>query len=103
MAKVKVNLKSRKMLPKYTDEELTFLAERVGLTLDQLKKIHSAGQQRTYQYIGSDLAEANGGKLMKRADMVAGVETDETFISRSGGRPQRRAKSNSRVEGVAFD
>ena len=78
MKQVKVNLKSRKPLPKYTDEELTFLAVRVGLTLEQLKVVQAAAYA-TYQYIGSDLAEANGGKLMKRADMVE-VVLDANYI-----------------------
>ena len=65
----KVNIRSRKMLPRYTDEELTALAARVGLTLAQLKTIQIEAH-KVYQEIGADLAEANGGKSMRRADVV---------------------------------
>lgn len=53
----KVNVKSRATLPKYSDEELTALAERIGLTLQLLKELHACGNA-VYQYIGFDLAEA---------------------------------------------
>src|SRR5579864_6550799 len=79
-----INIKSKKMLPKFTDEQLTFLAGRVGLTLEQLKVIHSAAHQ-TYQQIGYDLAEANGGKGIKRADLVE-VVLDASYIEMNAGR-----------------
>lgn len=69
MKKVTVNINSRKMLPKFTDEELTQIAERVGLTLDQLKEVHRLAYQ-TYNYISADLAELNDGKPMKRYVVV---------------------------------
>lgn len=87
--RVKVNLKSRQMLPRYTAEELTVLAGRVGLTLEQLKAIHDLANA-TYQYIGFDLAEANGGKAMKRADLVE-VVLDANYMETadSQGGPKR--------------
>lgn len=79
MAKVpKVNIKSRAMLPKYSDEELTALAERIGLTLPLLKELHACGHA-VYQYIGYDLAEANGGKCMRRAALVE-IVLDASYI-----------------------
>lgn len=70
MENVIVNLNSRKMLPTYTDGQLTVLAARVGLTLDQLKQLHRFAQQ-TYQYIGADLAACSDSKRgIKRAVLV---------------------------------
>jgi hypothetical protein len=82
---VKVNLKSRSMLPKYSDAELTGLAERVGLTLEQLKEIHRAAHA-TYQAIGADLAECNEGRGMKRADLVE-VVLDASYMESFGWYP----------------
>lgn len=50
----KVNLRSKTTLPRFTDEQLGALAARVGLTLVQLKEVHSAAHQ-VYQYLGHDL------------------------------------------------
>lgn len=86
--KFKVNLRSREMLPKYSDEELTILAERVGLKLDQLKKVQALSYQ-VYGYIGADLAEANEGKPMKRYDLVEVVldaNRIESFAEHNGGK-----------------
>lgn len=69
---VKVNLKSRAILPRYSDDELTGLAERVGLTLAQLKKLHGLAQA-TYQYIGHDLG---GGKR----EMIVEVVLDANYL-----------------------
>lgn len=69
----KVPVSSRKMLPAYTDEQKTFLASRIGLTLEQLKRLQEAAHA-TYGAIGADLAEANGGKAIKRADLVEVVQ-----------------------------
>lgn len=76
----KVNIKSRSMLPKYSDEELTALAERIGLTLEQLKEYHDA-VNRTYHAIGHDLAEARGGGSMKRAEFVEVVLDADHILS----------------------
>jgi hypothetical protein len=81
---VKVNIKSKKMLPKYSDEELAQLAAGVGLTLEQLKAVHQAAHQ-TYQYIGADLAEANGGKGMDRESLVE-VVLDASYMEMACGR-----------------
>jgi hypothetical protein len=74
----KVNIRSRQMLPKYTDEELTVLASRIGLTLDQLKRYGNAAY-RTYAAIGGDLAEVCP-RGMKRYDVVE-VALDADHIS----------------------
>jgi len=79
----KFSINSRKMLPKFSDEELTALAERVGLTLEQLKLVHRAAHA-TYQAIGYDLAECNGGKSIKRADLVEVVLDANYMVCNAG-------------------
>lgn len=69
MKTVKVIIKSRSVLPPFSDEELTTLATRIGLTLDQLQRLGEA-VYRTYGAIGADLSQANDGKLMKRRDVI---------------------------------
>ena len=64
-----VNIKSRKMLPTITDDQMAILATRVGLELTTLKEIQNAAH-RLYQEIGYDLAELNEGKPTKREDLV---------------------------------
>ena len=86
----KVNIKSRGMLPRYSDEELTMLAERVGLTLPLLKELHSAGHN-TYQSIGYDLAECRGGGFAKREEIVE-VVLDANYIDMYG-RPSPTLKA----------
>jgi len=78
----KVNLKSRDMLPKYSDEELGLLAGRVGLTLEQLKTVGEMAN-RTYQAIGYDLAQANDGNQMKREEIVE-VVLDCNYMEEHG-------------------
>lgn len=90
MKTVKVNLKSRQMLPQYTDEQLTWLAERVGLTLAQLKRLHGAAWA-TYQAIGYDLAQANEGKTMKREDLVE-VVLDASYMETYGNLQVRHGR-----------
>jgi hypothetical protein len=65
----KVNIKSRTMLPNFSDADLAVLAKRIGMTTDQLKRYGNAAY-RTYAAIGFDIAEVNGGKAMKRYDVV---------------------------------
>jgi hypothetical protein len=65
--KVKVNIRSKSILPTYTDEELTELAERIGMTLDQLKRYGRACYS-TYGAISADLH--NMSPLMKRYNVV---------------------------------
>jgi hypothetical protein len=77
-----VNLKSRKMLPQYTDLQLTTLAERVGLSLAELKLLHRAAHD-TYQAIGYDLSEANGGKGIDRESLVE-VVLDASYMEMYG-------------------
>lgn len=60
-----VNIKSPKMLPKLSDTQLDTLALRIGLTLDQLKRLQEAAHQ-TYQEIGADLE----GGPHKREDII---------------------------------
>ena len=67
--KVDVPIKSRTRLPSYTDEQLEWLAKRVGLTLEQLKHIHRLAHA-TYQDIGGDAVEANDGKSLTREAVV---------------------------------
>jgi hypothetical protein len=81
--KLKVPIKSRKQLPRYSDVELTILAERVGLTLPLLKELHRAGHA-TYEAIGYDLAALNEGKGMKREELVE-VVLDASYIEMYGG------------------
>lgn len=55
------------MLPEYSDEEMSALAQRIGLTLEQLRNLHKAAHA-TYQTIGGDF----GGNL-KREVLVEAV------------------------------
>lgn len=80
----KVNIRSRETLPEYTDAELTLLAERIGMTLDQLKRYGEAAW-RTYGAISDDLhcgPESPG--TMKRATIVE-IALDASHIDTYGG------------------
>ncbi len=80
--KVKVNIRSRQMLPKFTDEQLTAIAGRVGLSLEQLNVLHCMANA-TYQAIGADLAQVNNGKCIKRRDLIE-IVMDASHIESFG-------------------
>jgi hypothetical protein len=69
MKPFRINIKSRKILPNISDEQMEALAKRVGLDLTTLKEIQNAAH-RLYQEIGYDLAECNDGKPTNREDLV---------------------------------
>ncbi len=84
----KVPIKSKKMLPRYSSEELALLAKRVGLNLEQLKQIHAAANA-TYQAIGHDLQQCRAecgepGASMSREETVE-VVLDANYIEQYGG------------------
>ena len=66
---VKVNIKSRDILPKFSNEDLAILAQRIGMTADQLKR-YGIAAYRTYGAIGAYLSDVNNGKAMKRRDLI---------------------------------
>lgn len=63
------NIKSRSMLPQFSDADLETIGKKYGLTLEQLKNLHRCAYD-TYQYIGADLHQVNDGKPMRREDLV---------------------------------
>lgn len=95
----KVNLKSRSMLPQFSEAELTVLAERVGLTLEQLKLLHDLAHA-TYQQLGYDLQGPH-----KREDLVE-VILDADYIEMNSGRrltPELRAWLRSKASNYKLD
>jgi hypothetical protein len=98
----KVNIKSRSMLPKYTDEELTLLAQRIGLTLEQLKEFHEA-VNRTYHAIGYDLQEARGGGDMKRAEFIEVVLDADHVLAYGELSPELKEWYSNRWKNVRFN
>ncbi len=76
---VKVNIGSKSTLPKYSDEELTILADRAGLTLPLLKELHSAGHA-TYQAIGHDLAECRDRGVLASREEIVEVILDASYM-----------------------
>jgi hypothetical protein len=81
----KVNIRSRTTLPVYTDEEKTLLAEKIGMTLDQLKRYGNSAY-RTYNALGPDLAICNDQvrRAIKREYLVE-IVLDADRIDTYGG------------------
>jgi hypothetical protein len=79
---VKVNLKSKQMLPQYSDEDLTGLAERIGLTLELLKLLYRCAHA-TYQYIGADLANLEGNERGMSRECLVEVVLDANYMDQA--------------------